>query len=442
MKDIIKNAMLAGSPSLSFRQFTPKEYKDRQKQYFNDETRLFTEQYAKYSADYVYAEIQGLDPEQPFVYFPVHIRMSDIVRSSSAISYEFDNFKNIDIAERQYTYLRIGAKVKAMGNTWLVINPDNVSNVLGKSIIQRCDSTWHYLDFYGNVHAEPVCIDRRDMRGVDPDSQRATMIATGYFTLKMQYNEATRQIDDNTRLILGTGAYRVAGHSDAIQEFTDDDTSIRMLMFRAMFEEVNDAIDDMDNRIAGGKTFRWDLTVSGTTTLKVGETEQLTASSVRTSEEHTEEVENTVEHPVSYLWESSDENVAEVDAFGNITANSEGEATITCTLEQNQNITRTLKIIVDGSNLDPHISFTSTPPKVLRLYDETTITAQYYENGEVVDGAEITWVTQDADKRSYTATATGNNLKIKCWGGSVKPLYIIAQCNGQAHSFSMELEGI
>ena len=442
MKDIIKNAMLTGTPSLSFRQFTPKEYKDRQKQYFNDETRLFTEQYAKYASDYVSAEIQGLDPEQPFEYFPVHIRISDIVRSSSAISYQFDNYKNIDIAEKQYNYLRVGAKVKAMSNTWLIINPDNMSNVLGKSIMQRCDATWHYHDFYGNVCSEPVCVDRYDMRGVDPDSQRATMIATGYFTLKLQYNEATRQLDDNARLILGTGAYRIAGHSDFVQEFTEDDNSIRLIMFRAMFEEPNDAIDDMTTRVAGGKTFRWDIAISGSPTLKVGEETQLAATSVRTAEEHTETVEDTAEHPITYLWESSDEDVLTVDAFGVVTAVSDGMATITCSLEQNESIKAYYTINVEGDMNVPHVDFVATPPTILRMYEEATVTALCYENGEVIPGAEVNWVVSGADKKCYTTKINGNSITIKCWGGSVEPLNVSAEYNGHGNTFQTVLEGI
>ena len=151
MKQAIKNAMLTGSSPFSFKQYTPKQYNGRQKQYYNYETRAFNEIMAQYSGDYVEAEIQGLKPEAPFGYTKVHIRFSDIVRSSSAISYEFDNYKVIDIAEREYDYIRKGAKIKAMGSTWLCINPDNMGNVLGKAIIQRCDAVWHFHDYYGNV---------------------------------------------------------------------------------------------------------------------------------------------------------------------------------------------------------------------------------------------------------------------------------------------------
>lgn len=439
---ILQSTKLTGSSSVSLKQYVPAQYSERQKQYFNTETRLFNEYYAKYSTDYIEVQAQGLNPAEPFEYTTVHMRFSDIVRSSSAISYEFDNYKVVDIAEREYTYLRIGAKIIAMGSTWLVINPDNMGNVLGKAIIQRCDAVWHYHDYYGNVCAEPMCFDRRLAKANDTDAQRATMITKGYFDAKVQYNDATRQLFTNSRLILGTSAYRITGFSDFIQEFTEDIDSVNLLMFDVRYEEPNDAIDDMVNRIAGGKTFVWDINVSGDPTIMAGGTTQLTATSIRTAEEKTETVVSTSEHPIYYLWESSDESVATVDNEGLVTAVAEGEATITCTLVQNQSKSETFNITVAGSETEPHISFTSTIPEKLGMFKTLTISAEYYENGTAVTDAEIVYSFGGADRDAYTSEVSGKTVTVKCWGGSVKPLIIEAQCNGHSKSVSIYLEGI
>lgn len=438
---ILKNTKLAGSSSVSLKQFNPPQYSERQKQYFNTETRLFNEQYAKYSTDYIEVMAQGLNPAEPFEYTKVHMRFSDIVRSSSAISYEFDNYKVVDIAERQYTYLRIGAKVIGMGSTWLVINPDNMGNVLGKAIIQRCDAVWHYHDYYGNVCSEPMCFDRRLAKANDTDAQRATMITKGYFDAKVQYNDATRQLFTNSRLILGTSAYRITGYSDFIQEFTEDINSVNLLMFDVRYEEPNDVIDDMENRIAGGKTFAWDINVLGNPTIMVGETTELTATSTRTAEEKTEVVVSTAEHPIHYIWESSDEAVATVDNEGVVTAVAEGEATITCTLAQNQNKSEEFKVTVAGVETEPHISFNSTIPDKLGMFKTITISAEYYEEGQAT-GNDITFTYSGADQHSYTATQDGNTVTIKCWGGSVQPLTVTASYGEYSESVSVYLVGI
>lgn len=442
MKDYIKNARLTGART-AIKTVAPKQYKDRKKQYFSTETRLFTEQYAKYSADYAEAEIQGLDPDRPFDYINAHVRLSDIVRSSSAISYEFDNYKVIDIAEPQYSYLRVGAKVKTMGSTWLVINPDNISNVLGKAIIQRCDAVWHYLDYYGNVKSEPMCFDRRLAKANSLDAQRATMVTKGYFDAKIQYNEATRQLDTNSRIILGTAAYTITGYSDFIREFTEDENSINLLEFDVRYEEPNHVIDDMVNKVAGGKTFQWDIKVSGEPTVKVDGSARLFTTSKRTAEEHTEIVTSTEEHPITYWWESSDDEVVSVDAFGTITGVSEGTATITCYLEQNPLISDKFEVTVAGNESDPHIAFTSNTQPVLRLYEQTAVTAQYYEGGEAVTGAEIVFTVDGADERAYSyEIENGKTIIIKCWAGSVKPLVVTASYGSVSESFEIALEGI
>lgn len=439
---ILQSTKLAGSSSFTLKQYVPAQYSERQKQYFNTETRLFNEYYAKYSTDYIEVQAQGLNPEQPFEYTTVHMRFSDIVRSSSAISYEFDNYKVVDIAERQYTYLRIGAKVIAMGSTWLVINPDNMGNVLGKAIIQRCDAVWHYHDYYGNVCSEPMCFDRRLAKANDTDAQRATMITKGYFDAKVQYNDATRQLFTNSRLILGTSAYRITGFSDFIQEFTEDIDSVNLLMFDVRYEEPNNAIDDMMNRVAGGKTFNWEIRLAGTPAMQAGEGFQIIPTSIRTAEEHTAEVESTIEHPISYIWESSDESVATIDQYGTVTGVSEGEATITCKLAQNTNYAGTYTVNVMGDASEPHVSFRSTAPDKLKMFETFRTSAHYYEDGSPVMGATVEYSFSGADKNAYTADVEGNAVIIKCWGGSVKPLTVTATYEGYSASFDIWLEGI
>ena len=441
MKQAIKDAMLTGSSSFSFKQYKPKQYNGLQKRYYNYETRAFTEQMAQYSGDFVEAEIQGLKPEAPFGYTKVHIRFSDIVRSSSAISYEFDNYKVIDIAEKEYTYIRKGAKIKAMGSTWLCINPDNMGNVLGKAIIQRCDAVWHFHDFYGNVCSEPMCFDRTLAKANDSDAQRATMITKGYFDAKVQYNENTAQLFTNSRLILGTSAYRITGYSDFIQEFTDDYDSVNLLEFDVRYEEPNDAIDDMVNHVAGGKTFEWNIQLTGIPTLAVGGTTQIIPTSIRTAEDQTSVVTSSKEHPIYYIWESSDESVATVDVNGDVTAVSEGDVTITCTLLQNPSKSAEFALNVAGNESDPHVSFTSTVPESLTVYKEVELNAVYYVNGEPTNNP-ITYTFSGAREKAYTATQTGNRVTIKCWSGSVEPLTITASYEEYSETASIYLEGI
>lgn len=444
INDTIKETLISYSGRINrYKTNAPKQYADRQHQYYADETRLFAEQYDRFSSDYVEALVQGLQEGDPYGYTKVHIRLANMITGASALVTVYDNYKTIEIAERQYTYIRRGAKIKTMGNTWLAINPNNMSGVQGHAVIERCDQTWNHLDYYGNVLSEPVCVDRLDMRGVDPDAQRATMINTGYYAIKLQYNDQTTQLGNNSRLILGDSAYLIAGYAEISREFTEEQDTVNMMIFRAMAEEPNFVIDDMENRVAGGKTFSWDISVSGEPMVMVGESIKLSATSIRTAEERTLTVESTEEHPISYIWTSSDDEIVSVTSAGVVTGLSEGSATITCALEQNPSKRTEFSIEVQGDMTAPHLAFTTTIPESLKAYHTAYISAEYYENGEAVSDAELEWNCTGADHDSYEALRVDNNtIMVKCWSGSVNPLEISVTYAGKAINGTIQLEGI
>mgnify|MGYP002223820216 CR=1 FL=1 len=73
--------------------------------------------------------------------------------------------------------------------------------------------------------------------------------------------------------------------------------------------------------------------------MTAGDAFQFTAASRRNGAE----VENTEEHPIGYVWCSSDTNVATVDSKGVVTAVGEGTCQITAVLDQNRTLRRDLR---------------------------------------------------------------------------------------------------
>lgn len=298
----LKDAMLTGEGLVSWRNNAPAQYNDRQRQFFGDESRTFTQLNARYSSDFVEARIQGIDETDPYAWQTRMIRIADIVKPTAAIQRNFDDYKTILVADRDIDYLVPGSKVETMGSTWIVFNPLNVSGSDGSAVIRRCNSIWNHLDYYGNVVSEPIVVENTRANANDSDSQNSQLISKGYFNVFCQYNDATRQIDTNTRLILGTGAYRVTGYSDFEMEFTGDYNTVRILKFTVRYEDVNNAIDDMAKHVAGGKNFSWDVCVLGTAGMTVGSAETFTAKSVRNGKD----VPQDSEFPVGYIWSSDD----------------------------------------------------------------------------------------------------------------------------------------
>ena len=385
------------------------------------------QEYAKYASDYFTADAQGLNPNDRWAWEKVTLRMADIVRASNATQKQYDDYKTILLDRMRYAYIPRGAKFVTMGSTWLCINPENISGADGIGLIQRCKAVWNHLDWYGNVKSEPMAVDATEiLRANAPDPQYQMTVMKGYYNVKCQYNEDTAQINDNTRMILGTGCYVVTGYSDFTQEFTGDYNSVRMLEFTVRKDEVNKTIDDLENHVAGGLTFTWEVVVSGPTAVKAGEEIEMSVSSIRCNEP----VASTEEHPINYIWESSDESVATVDENGVVTGVSEGECEITATLEQNPEKKMSVTITVSEQST---LAWARTPPLALSAYETAVL-----EVAE--DGAE--WIFSGADESTYRVSGTGKSRAVTCWSGSVEPLRVTVKKDDEEIYAVLPLNGI
>lgn len=433
----IKNALLTTGNLYTIPDNAPPQYAGRQKRYLDTETGMYVYDYLKYASDYFEADAQGLDINDPKKWVKVHIRMADIVKPSATLTHKFDESKLIMIAERGYDYVRSGTKFVTMGNTWLSTNPANMSASNGQGIVDRCNASWNSLDYYGNIHTEPIVVKKLLMSANDSDYQMGVLVTKGYFTLICQYNEWTRQLDTNSRIILGSAAYRITGYSDFNMEFTGDYDSVRLLEFNARYEEPNFDIDDMENYVAGGLTFSWEVSANFKDTLKVGETDSIIVISRRNDVVVTGNDENEI----SYTYESSDESVATVDENGTITAVGEGQAIITIKLAQNPLYGATATLQVVSASTTPHTEFTSPVPTTLKVMESAVISAAYFDGEEQTTDA-IEWTFAGASENAYRATIDGNSVTIGCYGGSKTPLTVTASANGESISATIALKGI
>lgn len=404
----------------------PGQYADRGYPYLVTPSSRYYQEYAKYASDYFTGvEAQGLDPNNAYKWEVITMRMADLVKTSAAMQRQFDNHKMVLLDKMKYAYVPRGAKFVVMGSVWLCTNPENISGGDGIGVVQRCNATWRHLDWYGNVLAEPFVVETDILRANAPDPQYQMNIVKGYFNVKCQFNSETAQINDNTRMIFGSSCYVVTGFSDFFQEFTGNDCSVRMLEFTIRKDEVNKTIDDLENHVAGGLTFTWEVVVSGPTAVKAGEEIEMSISSIRCNEP----VASTEEHPINYIWESSDENVATVDENGVVTGVSEGECEITATLEQNPEKKTSVSITVSEEST---LAWARTPPLALSAYETAVL--------EVTKDAE--WVFSGADPQAYSVQIDGNRAQVSCWAGSIEPLTVTVRAGESELSAVIPLVGI
>lgn len=435
ISDYVKNAKNL-SEGRRRRTNSPSEYSGRRRQYYADVTAQFMEKYGKYASDAFEVRVQGLCENDFFAWSTQRVRMSDISDSTLPNSTPFDDYKIVLFEDRHIDYCPIGAKFEAMGDIWLCTNPQNIASAFGTAVIRRCNAVWNYLDYYGNLKSEPIIVENMRMLANDNAAQEFMPIAEGYFNVIAQYNPETACLSQNSRMILGRSAYAVTGISDFSQEFTGDYDSVRLIYFSLRRQETNDT-DDMISHVAGGKVFSWDIDISGVPVLAVGQSALFTAESTRCEEK----VPGDEKHPVSYVWESSNESIAAVDYLGNVTGRSAGNCVITASLTANFDIKGSFEIEVVSQSSPETVAFIQSVPESLSLYESVTLSAACFENGVQTD-KKIVWEFSGADSGAYLVEVLGNSVKITCFCGDVLPLIVTAKSANASVGASIELLGI
>lgn len=434
-KNIGNALLLYGRRNIPANDPTP-QYGSKRFPYYGNPSRIFTEDYAQYAANYFEAQVQGLNPDDPLEWQTQYIRMADSVSLNSRAEKMNDDWKKVLIANRSITYIPPGAKFVCMGNTWLATNPQNMTGETATAMVRRCNAVWNFLDYYGNVISEPIVVDSMRARATALYPEDTMLVNKGYFNCTCQYNEYTRQLDTNSRIVLGSQAYYVRGYSDFAQEFTGDYSSVRMLQFTIEADTVKNNLDDMENHVAGGKTFSWEILINGQAEMAVGSAAQFAAQNVRNGEE----VFDTPERPISIRWESSDESVAQTNGNGAVRAISGGECVITATLVQNPKYSASFTVNVASAG-ESYVAFSGNTPGQLGKYEQATVTAVYVENG-VETALPVTWSMSGADSEAYSMEISGNSVTVTCWGGSVAPLTVTAERGEYSASTEIGLLGL
>ena len=350
-----------------------------QNQYFQSETAAYTQHMGQYASNVYAADCQGLNPDSFYDWQKVKLRS---IRAAQAQTGETmpDDWQSIYlISPANYTYIPQGAMLKYADNTWIVYKGKNVSAILGSAIVRRCNAVINLLDWYGNVVAVPISYAKMGTLGNAPHTTENTITSKNYIACICQLNGYSQNFRENTRILLGGTAYAMRGLDNFTREFTDDPDSVHLLTFTIERVEVQ-PFDNVELGVADYGGFNWELHVDWNNSMRVGVTQQLAVTSRRNNEK----VATSEEHPISYVYTSSDENVLTVDENGNVTAVGEGEATITVALAQNPDISQTVDIEVPAEE-NEYVAFTTTVPKTIHEGESIEIGAAFFQNGLVTN---------------------------------------------------------
>lgn len=365
---------------------------------------------ARYSSDFFAAEVEGLDPTDPTAINWYRIRASENFASlNMSDTSKNDDWRVVYFERADIDYIQPGTKFWFWNNTWLADNPSNIASVTGNALVKRCNAVWNALDYYGNIISEPMAITKPTTTANANTDTEMMNLADSYIDCIMQANEWTlANLRNNTRMILGTSGFAVRGLSDYIREFTDQQNSVRILRFSLYYQEPLE-IDDMENQVAGGLAFSWQITISGPQSMQAGQNATFTAESLRNNEP----VLST--QTVTYQWSSSNPEVATVDeTTGVVAAVADGETTITCTLVENTNISSSVPLSVQASS---GLSWASELPENVPVYQSRSIS---------VTGAQgpVSWDFSGPEQNCYSVTTNGEEATIMCFYPSPIPLTV------------------
>lgn len=410
IQDTIKNARLGASVMSPVKTNAPYE-SGPLSNHWGTEAAYAYQLLGPYAGNVFEAEIQGLDYENFYDWSKVLLRSAPVVDATTGDNMSED-WQRIFIIDRHIDFIPVGAYVKYNNNVWIVFNPDNVTQDIGSAVVQRCNTTYNTLDWYGNVVKTPMSMSKGKILASSPYYMEYSAIMDGYGHALLQLNDDTKDLHDNTRVILGNSAYAFYGVVNYAQEFTGNDDSVHIIKADLRVNEMVEN-DDRANRVADGNAFRFTMEIGGTDRMPENDQQTLTAHFYRNGEE----VFDSAEHPLSVVWVSSDEEVATVDTDGVVKGVSEGSCTISATLLQNETVSAEFDLTVEEP-LQNGVMFIGNVPDTASVFSSFPVEAAYFENGARTNNP-VTFYLEGVPVNSVSISVIdGNNATIDVWTAS------------------------
>lgn len=410
-----------------------KHHKGLKNQYLADVTRANVYEVGELASNVYDTKSQGIDVNDFYKYVPIRIRVVKAAQSTTGETM-LDDWQKIQIiAPSNIDTILQGAYMEFEDNVWIVYKPKNVAPIIGNAVIRRCNTVINKLDYYGNIVSIPMSFARSSTQGNAPVITENNILAQNYISCICQLNEYTKDFTENTRLILGKAAYSIRGINDFTREYTYDQDSVHFMTFTVQRQEPLEQ-DSIELQCADYYSLKWELILTANVSMNVGNTQNISVTAKRNGDT----VQSTAEHPLTYIYHSSDETIATVNYSGEITAIADGAVEITVSLAENPNIKQTLALTVTSTS-ESYVAFTSTTVDVLHEYDSVDISAAYYENGEATSEA-VTFEFSGAPKSAYSAEQIGfNTYRITAYATSNIPLEITIRSGGKSEKTAIKL---
>lgn len=433
LNTLARDAILLGVTGTARKSNSAKKRTGLQKQYFRDETLLYTEEVGTFASNVYETAAQGINFDDWYSYVPIKIRVDNAVQVSSGELMTDDWMRIYIIQPTGIDTIGQGAYMFFDNNWWMVYKPKGVLTVRGQALVRRCNTVINKLDYYGNVVSVPMAFTKLGTLGNAPNVTENMILSKNYMNCYCQLNSITREFTENTRMVQGKAAYAIRGINDFTREYTEERDSVHIMAFTIERQEPLEQ-DNLDLQVADYYSFSWNVSLNANDHMVINSTQRIIPTSYRNECL----VTSTEEHPISYTLKSSDESVISIDENGLATAVGNGEAVITVVLDQNKSINQSIIVSVTAVG-ESKVIFTTTPIKVLDEYDSCLISAAYLRDGiETQD--EVTFSFSGASERCYSASKVkANTYEVRCYNASRVPLTVTIEANGSTDEMCIKL---
>lgn len=433
LNSLARDAILLGVTGTARKSNSAAKRTGLQKQYFRDETLLYTEEVGALASNVYETASQGINLSDWYSYVPIKIRVDNAVQISSGELMTDDWMRIYIIQPTGIDTIGQGAYMYFDSNWWMVYKPKGVLTVRGQALVRRCNTVINKLDYYGNIVSVPMAFTKLGTLGNAPNVTENMILSKNYMNCYCQLNSITKEFTENTRMIQGKAAYAIRGINDFTREYTEDRESVHIMAFTIERQEPLEQ-DNVDLQVADYYSFSWNISLNANDHMVINSIQTIVPTSYRNECL----VESTEEHPITYTYISSDESVITVNENGVARAASVGEAVITVILDQNKSINQHIIVSVTETG-ESKVIFTSTPVKVLDEFDSCIITAAYLNNGIETED-EVTFAFYGASERCYGASKVGSNkYEVKCYNASRTPLTVKIEAHNSTDEMTINL---
>ena len=429
---------------------TPSASEGLQRQYgFRVNTARYIERSLKFGTDVYTARVQGIDENDFYKWFDVRLRLSQMVKHGTTTNI-IEDWKEVKFESSKVNAIGLGAKIECNGNTFIVSNPDESNGTQATAVCRRCNATWRRMDFYGNIIEEPFYWAKNQSQASANEYQDYMVIPNMYQKCVMQLNPQTNDLQINRRMILGSNAYMVRGLVDFIQSATGDKSSTHIMYFDLMIQEPIEG-DDMEKQLADTRNGKLTARIEGMPDATVpGQSFGIGVVAERNGEliviedgmTYARKADGSLEklgkYPMTWVYRSSDTNVATVSPDGTVYAVGEGEAVITATLLENPEVMSACPLLV-AEQVEAGLEWVRGTDEVVQ-YQSAVFECRWTEDGAIT-ADEVTYsVASTTENRNSCEWHTnGNSLVLT--GYYPDTVTIRAECNGQMSERTVRIAG-